>query len=266
MMTSIMWRRGETRLTSGLQAPPRCGRWHDACELESALIVSACCRHETFSNVPFSIRGVHPQVLPDNAYERRRSDPEADAAEPSGAENMDFGQSGEPPIRQSSPPAQRGPSSGSGSNGRKRVRFTAYVPPQRRSTDGSEPAQVHTWQQACTYHIGHLGLSVTGCCVVPTGSASGLALNMWHCAIDAQSGGGLKSSLKQRPGRPASRTGRQSTSTVPEHMQHPERFTVYELEEPLIVGGGDRSANPAPERSQVRFCLQHSETASYLLS
>lgn len=58
--------------------------------------------------------------------------------------------------------------------------------------------------------------------------------------------GGLKSSLK-----PVSRTGRASISSVPEHVKHPEKFTVYELEEELLVGGGDQSAIAHPAQHQV---------------
>lgn len=61
-----------------------------------------------------------------------------DAAEPSrdqapefGDDEPEFGQRGEPPIRETSPPPRP-------SNGHKRVRFAAYVPPQRRSSDGGE--------------------------------------------------------------------------------------------------------------------------------
>ncbi len=38
----------------------------------------------------------------------------------------------------------------------------------------------------------------------------------------------------RRPGR-----GR---SKVPLHVQHPEKYTCYVLEEPLVVGGGDKAA------------------------
>lgn len=38
---------------------------------------------------------------------------------------------------------------------------------------------------------------------------------------------------------------------MPEHVQHPNRFTVYELDELLTVGGGDNSANPRPQPSSV---------------
>lgn len=32
--------------------------------------------------------------------------------------------------------------------------------------------------------------------------------------------------------------GRGSTSRVPDHVKHPERYTCYVLDEPLVVGGG----------------------------
>lgn len=98
---------------------------------------------------------LNAQVLPDNAYELRQSASEADAAQPNGAEALEFGQSGEPPIRQTSPPAQRDPGSNSDSNGRKRVRFAAYVPLQRRSTDDTESAQVHVRPPLLLCHTGH---------------------------------------------------------------------------------------------------------------
>jgi hypothetical protein len=83
-------------------------------------------------------------VLPNNAYEREGSPATVDAAEPSGPEAIDFGQRGEPPLRQSAPDAQphRSGDGDSGSGTRKRVRFAAYVPPQQRSAEGAGPAQV----------------------------------------------------------------------------------------------------------------------------
>lgn len=69
-------------------------------------------------------------------------------------------------------------------------------------------------------------------------------------AVSVAVQGGRKSSLKQRAG-PISRTGRQSTSSVPEHVKHPEKFTVYELHEELVVGGGDQSSNALPAQHQV---------------
>ncbi len=38
----------------------------------------------------------------------------------------------------------------------------------------------------------------------------------------------------RRPGRGRSR--------VPLHVQHPEKYTCYVLDEPLVVGGGDKAA------------------------
>ncbi len=33
-----------------------------------------------------------------------------------------------------------------------------------------------------------------------------------------------------------------SRSRVPLHVQHPEKYTCYVLDEPLVVGGGDKAA------------------------
>jgi hypothetical protein len=91
----------------------------------------------------------HWQVLPDNAYEREGSPALAEAAQPSGAEAVDFGHRGEPPIRQPSPvsQSQRNSMDDSGNGTRKRVRFAAYVPPQQRSAEGTGSAQV--WMLTC---------------------------------------------------------------------------------------------------------------------
>ena len=77
-----------------------------------------------------------------------------------------------------------------------------------------------------------------------------------------QAGSGLKPSLK--PGLaagPTSITGRQSTSSVPEHVRRPDAFDCYVLDEPLVVGGGDRSANERPQ-SQVIPCPSMSNSLS----
>ena len=91
-------------------------------------------------------------MLPDNAYEREGSPALAGPAEPSGAEAVNFGHRGEPPIQQPSPAAQSHCSSadetGSGNGTRKRVRFAAYVPPQQRSAEGIGLAQVWTLTDA----------------------------------------------------------------------------------------------------------------------
>ena len=87
---------------------------------------------------------LHWQVLPDNAYEREGSPALAEAAQPPGAEAVDFGHRGEPPIRQASPVSQlqRNSMDDSSNGTRKRVRFAAYVPPQQRSAEGTGTAQV----------------------------------------------------------------------------------------------------------------------------
>lgn len=51
---------------------------------------------------------------------------------------------------------------------------------------------------------------------------------------------------------------------MPEHVVHPERFTVYELEEPLTIGAGEHSANPAQEGSQVRELMSSSTASGFL--
>ncbi len=38
------------------------------------------------------------------------------------------------------------------------------------------------------------------------------------------------------------RTPGHSRSRVPLHVQHPEKYTCYVLDEPLVVGGGDKAA------------------------
>ncbi len=47
-----------------------------------------------------------------------------------------------------------------------------------------------------------------------------------------------------RGGRPplSGRTPGHSRSRVPLHVQHPEKYTCYVLDEPLVVGGGDKAA------------------------
>lgn len=55
-----------------------------------------------------------------------------------------------------------------------------------------------------------------------------------------QTSSGLKPARPSIKGQTGSVTKRQSSSIVPEHVAHPERFDCYELDSQLIVGGGDR--------------------------
>lgn len=112
---------------------------HTACDGEQTACSVCNAMHPTLHRL-----NPHWQVLPDNAYEREGSPALAEAAQPSGAEAVDFGHRGEPPIRQPSPDAQPHRSSidDSGNGTRKRVRFAAYVPPQQRSAEGTGSAQV----------------------------------------------------------------------------------------------------------------------------
>lgn len=46
-----------------------------------------------------------------------------------------------------------------------------------------------------------------------------------------------------------------SRSYVPHHVKHPEKYTCYVLDEPLLVGGGDSAAdagNGSLEQEKVR--------------
>ena len=41
-------------------------------------------------------------------------------------------------------------------------------------------------------------------------------------------------------------------SFVPDHVRHPEKYTMYELEEPLVVGSGDfRAADSQPQKARL---------------
>jgi hypothetical protein len=112
---------------------------HTACDGEQTACSVCNAMHPTLHRL-----NPHWQVLPDNAYEREGSPALAEAAQPSGAEAVDFGHCGEPPIRQPSPvtEAHRNSVDDSGTGTRKRVRFAAYVPPQQRSAEGTGLAQV----------------------------------------------------------------------------------------------------------------------------
>lgn len=55
-----------------------------------------------------------------------------------------------------------------------------------------------------------------------------------------QTSSGLKPARPSIKGQTGSVTQRQSSSVVPEHVAHPERFDCYELDTQLIIGGGDR--------------------------
>ena len=54
-----------------------------------------------------------------------------------------------------------------------------------------------------------------------------------------------------RPPLTGRRSGRgHSRSYVPLHVKHPEKYTCYVLDEPLLVGGGDRFAESGSGRSE----------------
>ena len=63
-------------------------------------------------------------------------------------------------------------------------------------------------------------------CVTRSGSCRG--------GRPQQGEGGRPPLSRRRPGH--------SRSRVPLHVQHPEKYTCYVLDEPLLVGGGDKAA------------------------
>ena len=72
-------------------------------------------------------------------------------------------------------------------------------------------------------------------------------------------------SKQQRPwpGRPLSQSGRgrnQRRSTVPDHVRHPDKYTCYILDEPLLVGGGDEGAGDAGRADLEKVCLHMVQT------
>ena len=42
------------------------------------------------------------------------------------------------------------------------------------------------------------------------------------------------------------------SSYVPDHIKHPERYTTYVLEEPILVGGGNDGSQTASQTDQLR--------------
>lgn len=57
-------------------------------------------------------------------------------------------------------------------------------------------------------------------------------------------------------------------SQVPHHVKHPEKYTCYVLDEPLLVGGGDRdsgSSNTDQEKVR-RYLIAPEAKLLYVLS
>lgn len=66
-------------------------------------------------------------------------------------------------------------------------------------------------------------------------TSSGPQKDSWTMGGRPQQGRGRRPPLSgRRPGH--------SRSRVPLHVQHPEKYTCYVLDEPLVVGGGDKAA------------------------
>ncbi|KAL3142675.1 hypothetical protein ABBQ38_002981 [Trebouxia sp. C0009 RCD-2024] len=60
----------------------------------------------------------------------------------------------------------------------------------------------------------------------------------------------------RRPGRGHSR------SYVPLHVKHPEKYTCYVLDEPLLVGGGDRGADATSGKSEQEKAARAASSAA----
>lgn len=58
--------------------------------------------------------------------------------------------------------------------------------------------------------------------------------------------------------RPGAGRGR---SRVPHHVQHPEKYTCYILDEPLVVGGGDKGSGTDSQADQVKAARAASSAA-----
>lgn len=43
----------------------------------------------------------------------------------------------------------------------------------------------------------------------------------------------------------------QRRSTVPDHVRHPDKYTCYVLDEPLVVGGGERGSGTHGSRAEL---------------
>ena len=69
-------------------------------------------------------------------------------------------------------------------------------------------------------------------------------------------GGRARQGTHRRPplgGRkPGSGPGR---SRVPLHVQHPEKYTCYILDEPLLVGGGDKASGISSQAEQEKVSM-----------
>ena len=72
----------------------------------------------------------------------------------------------------------------------------------------------------------------------------------------------LQASHNQPP-LSGTRHGRgRSRSYVPHHVKHPEKYTCYILDEPLVVGGGDRTLTPGSsqaDQEQVSSSIAHAQ-------
>ena len=53
---------------------------------------------------------------------------------------------------------------------------------------------------------------------------------------------------------------------MPHHVQHPEKYTCYILDEPLVVGGGDKGSGTDSQADQVKvspaLSMQYQQSAA----
>uniref|UniRef100_A0A7S3VMK1 Uncharacterized protein n=1 Tax=Dunaliella tertiolecta TaxID=3047 RepID=A0A7S3VMK1_DUNTE len=131
---------------------------------------------------------------------------------------------------------------------------SAATAPAAASTDGStmevEPVQelgVAAEGMEIEEDRARSGAAASAQPVAKAGAMAAPALRHQNLLRDKPRGGGPEDSWRRGGGRGRGRRGRvqldwQKPGFVPDHVKHPERYTVYDMGESITVGGGDQQS------------------------